>query len=113
MNPTSWGHYPHITPDAIRAIDWIPERLPPGKILAHGYGRSYGDVGLIEHGTALLTHGLNRAIRFDAEQGLFACEAGMSLHDILHIIMPRGWFLPVTPGTQFVSVGGAIANDIH
>ena len=59
-----------------------------------------------------LTH-LQRFISFDQQTGLLRCEAGVSLAEILDIMVPRGWFLPVTPGTKFVSVGGAIANDIH
>lgn len=110
---SSWGNYPHVTPRATQALDWIPEQLPTGNVLAHGYGRSYGDVCLIQDGTLLRTEGMDRAIRFDTEAGVFACEAGMSLHAILQIIVPRGWFLPVSPGTQFVSAGGAVANDIH
>src|SRR5947209_9025302 len=50
---------------------------------------------------------------FDESRGLLRCEAGVSLAEILAVMVPRGWFLPVSPGTKFVSVGGAIANDIH
>ena len=56
---------------------------------------------------------LDRLIAFDAEAGLLRCEAGVTLAEILALIVPRGWFLPVVPGTRWVSVGGAIANDIH
>ncbi len=64
-------------------------------------------------GTLLDATGLNRFIAFDAETGLLRCEAGVLLADILTAFVPRGWFLPVSPGTKFVSVAGAIANDIH
>jgi len=56
---------------------------------------------------------LNRFLAFDEQKGILRCEAGVTLADILTLIVPRGWFLPVTPGTKFISVGGAIANDVH
>jgi FAD/FMN-containing dehydrogenase len=59
------------------------------------------------------TRGLNRFIAFDPTNGTLCCEAGVLLSDILALVVPYGWFLPVTPGTQFITVGGAIANDVH
>jgi FAD/FMN-containing dehydrogenase len=85
----------------------------PGTILPFGYGRSYGDSCLNEGGVLVDSSGLNRLIEFDEELGLMRCEAGVMLADILSITVPRGWFLPTTPGTKYVSVGGAIANDVH
>jgi len=61
----------------------------------------------------LRTRRLNRFIRFDPASGVLACEAGVLLAEILQLAIPRGWFLPVTPGTRYVTVGGAIANDVH
>jgi FAD/FMN-containing dehydrogenase len=84
-----------------------------GSVLPYAYGRSYGDSCLNDDGTLLDVSGLNRFIAFDAESGLLRCEAGVMLADILTAFVPRGWFLPVSPGTKFVSVAGAIANDIH
>ena len=81
--------------------------------LPFGNGRSYGDVCLNEGGTLLHTRGLDRFIAFDAGAGILRCEAGVLLSDAIELIRPRGWFLPVTPGTKFVTVGGAIANDVH
>jgi FAD/FMN-containing dehydrogenase len=81
--------------------------------LAHGNGRSYGDSCLNVGQGLLLTRGLDRFMRFDAERGVIRCEAGVLLDSILEVIVPKGWFLPVTPGTSFVTVGGAIANDVH
>jgi FAD/FMN-containing dehydrogenase len=81
--------------------------------LAYGMGRSYGDVCLNPDGLLWLTTGLDRFIAFDAQSGRLRCEAGVLLKDIQQLLIPRGWMLPVTPGTQFVTVGGAIANDIH
>jgi FAD/FMN-containing dehydrogenase len=84
-----------------------------GSYLPYGQGRSYGDSCLNEGGVLLETKGLRRLMAFDTVSGVLRCEAGVTLADILDVAVPRGWFLPVTPGTKFVSIGGAIANDIH
>ena len=76
-------------------------------------GRSYGDVCLNSNGVLWNTTGLDHFISFDQNTGLLFCEAGVMLRDIQKLAIPRGWILPVTPGTQMVTVGGAIANDIH
>jgi len=81
--------------------------------LATGYGRSYGDSCLNDGGNILNTTGLNRILSFDSETGIIHCEAGVRFDQILQLIVPEGWFLPVTPGTKFVSVAGAVANDVH
>lgn len=81
--------------------------------IAFGNGRSYGDVCLNPGGTLWTARGLDRFIAFDAEAGIIECEAGVLLKEIIDVTLPRGWFLPVVPGTQFVTVGGAIANDVH
>lgn len=81
--------------------------------LPFGNGRSYGDVGLNSGGILWATRGMDRFIAFDAEHGVVECEAGVLLKDIIGLVLPFGWFLPVVPGTQFVTVGGAIANDVH
>jgi len=84
-----------------------------GPVLPYACGRSYGDSCLNEGGLLLDVRGLDRLIAFDDERGLLQCEAGVTLAEILALTVPRGWFLPVVPGTRWVSVGGAIANDIH
>ncbi len=81
-------------------------------MLAYGCGRSYGDSCLNEGGTLLVATGLDRFIALEPS-GLLRCEAGVTLAEILDLIVPQGWFLPVVPGTKWVTVGGAIANDIH
>ncbi len=81
--------------------------------LAYGMGRSYGDVCLNPEGNLWPTTALDRFISFDQQTGLLACEAGILLRDIQRLMIPRGWTLPVTPGTQLITVGGAIANDVH
>ncbi|HEX2914207.1 MAG TPA: FAD-binding oxidoreductase [Chloroflexia bacterium] len=113
----SWGHYPYAPPAEAKVISWrdaLPEldKLDK-KVLPYGLGRSYGDSCLNEGGIVLDTSGLNRFISFDEETGIIRCDSGVSLAEILEVVVPRGWFLPVTPGTKFVTIGGAIANDVH
>lgn len=82
-------------------------------MLAYGQGRSYGDACLNHGGTLLDTDALDRTLAFDIKNGVFRAEAGMTLAGVLARIVPHGWFLPVTPGTQYVTLGGAVANDVH
>lgn len=113
--PESWGRYPAAT-HTVRYLHWRVDALPENEgrqMLPYGLGRSYGDSCLNDGGTLLLTASLNHLVEFDEENGLIRCEAGTTLDEILRTIVPRGWFLPTTPGTKFVTVGGAIANDIH
>lgn len=84
-----------------------------GPYLPRGRGRSYGDSCLVSHGTLIATRALDHFVEFDTETGRLRAQAGVGLDAILALVMPRGWFLPVTPGTKFVSLGGAIANDVH
>jgi FAD/FMN-containing dehydrogenase len=113
----SWGRYPSAAPTAVFPVVWrsdVPpfERLP-GSVLPYACGRSYGDSCLNDGGLLLDVRRLDRLIAFDAEAGLLRCETGVTLAEILALVVPHGWFLPVVPGTRWVSVGGAIANDIH
>src|SRR5947207_14804729 len=115
--PRSWGRYPKVTPAEVQSVFWRSE-LPniadfEQPVLPYAYGRSYGDSCLNEGGVSLDVSQLRRFISFDEDEGLLCCEAGVSLAEILELIVPRGWFIPVSPGTKFVSVGGAIANDVH
>jgi FAD/FMN-containing dehydrogenase len=83
------------------------------KLLATGLRRSYGDSGLNPDGAVVDMTALDRAISFDPATRLLRAEAGISLDALLKLLVPRGFFLPVTPGTRFVTLGGAIANDVH
>lgn len=111
----SWNRYPKATQQNVLDIFERHADLPPdgGLLLAYGNGRSYGDVCLNPGGILLRTHKLDRYLDFDRASGRLICESGVLLKDILDLVVPQGWFLPVTPGTRFVSVGGAIANDVH
>jgi FAD/FMN-containing dehydrogenase len=84
-----------------------------GKLLGIGLRRSYGDSGLNPDGVVVDMTSLDRVIAFDPETRLLRAEAGMSLDAVLWLMVPRGFFLPVTPGTRFVTLGGAVANDVH
>ncbi|MGH8112139.1 MAG: FAD-binding oxidoreductase [Rhodanobacteraceae bacterium] len=110
----SWGRWPAATQRALR----VGNRFAPlpsfaGHGLPRGNGRSYGDVCLDDGGTLLDARGLDHFIAFDPVTGVLRCEAGVLFGTILELFVPRGWFLPVVPGTRFVTVGGAIANDVH
>ncbi|HSP94158.1 MAG TPA: FAD-binding oxidoreductase [Thermoanaerobaculia bacterium] len=81
--------------------------------IARGLGRSYGDAALNRGGGVICFERLNRLIAFDPKTGVLECEAGVTFAEILDCFLPRGYFLPVTPGTKFVTLGGAIAHDVH
>jgi len=113
----SWGRYPQYRARVV-PIGWqqdIPSMLSGlnCKALAVGMGRSYGDSCLLNGGTLLAMTGMNRVLAFDQATGSLTAEAGLTLGEILEFAVPRGYFLPVTPGTKYVTLGGAIANDIH
>jgi FAD/FMN-containing dehydrogenase len=117
MSYLSWGRYPLSTPAKVVPLRWLSD-LPdlgkfPEKVLARGEGRSYGDVCLNQSGVLLDTRGLDHFIHFDQQTGILRCEAGVTFREILCLVMPLKWFLPVTPGTQFVTIAGAVANDVH
>jgi FAD/FMN-containing dehydrogenase len=113
----SWGRLPFDEAARIIERDWRFEDLPEfagiDSALPYGCGRSYGDSCINSHASQISTKRLNRFIRFDTKQGILHAEAGLTLDEILQVIIPRGWFLPVVPGTRFVTLGGAIANDVH
>jgi FAD/FMN-containing dehydrogenase len=111
---TSWGRWPRQQQSVSRLasrFDALPDSAVP--MLPYGNGRSYGDVCLNQDGLLVQTRGLDRFIHFDPKTGIVECEAGVLLKEIIDLVLPQGWFPPVTPGTAFVTVGGAIANDVH
>jgi len=116
----SWGRYPRA-PQTAHASTWQSD-LPAlhaavtqahGSTLAFGNGRSYGDSCLAASDQVLHMGSLDRFIHTDWQHGIIRVEAGITLAQILAVAIPHGFFLPVTPGTQFATVGGAIANDVH
>ena len=113
---SSWGNViraPHLLFELTSRFDRFPTTPDKTTVLPFGNGRSYGDSCLNVGGALLNTRSLDRFIAFDRETGVLACESGVLLADILRLVIPAGWFLPVVPGTCYVTVGGAIANDVH
>ncbi len=113
----SWNRLPKARHERVAQLAdrFSPLPLPPEPltVLPFGNGRSYGDVCLNDGGGLIATRRLDHFIAFDETAGILTCESGVSLDEILALVVPRGWFLSVTPGTRFVTVGGAIANDVH
>jgi len=118
MRLSGWGGVAPATVSAHR-----PERLRdamaalagagPEGIVARGAGRSYGDTAVNDGGTVLLTQRLDRLIEFDPATGELVAEAGVTIDALLGVFLPRGWMPPVCPGTAYVTLGGALANDVH
>lgn len=117
MRPvSSWGRLSAEPHQVIELSDFaaLAQQVHgKGPAIPLGMGRSYGDACLNPGGTLLDTRRLDRFHAFDPESGRLVCEAGVQLREIQRAMVPRGWSLPVIPGTQIVSVGGAIANDVH
>jgi FAD/FMN-containing dehydrogenase len=112
----SWGNVArgsHRLVSLRHRFDSFPPGTASDTVLPFGRGRSYGDSCLNIGGGLLLGRSLDRFISFDVGSGLLTCEGGVLLSEILKLVTHRGWFLPVVPGTQHVTIGGAIANDVH
>ncbi|OED43400.1 hypothetical protein AB833_03900 [Chromatiales bacterium (ex Bugula neritina AB1)] len=113
----SWGNlYPEE--ECRHQLQWRHERLPETRaseetLLCVGNRRSYGDVCVNNGASIAETTSLSRFISFDEVNGVLRCEAGVTLWDAAQLVTSEGWFLPVTPGTSFVTIGGAVANDVH
>jgi FAD/FMN-containing dehydrogenase len=110
---TSWGRLRHSSQRIVALSSRFDRSWPAGPLLPYGNGRSYGDVCLNDGGTLLATRGLDRFVSFDPLTGIVECEAGVLLNHLIELVLPSGWFPAVTPGTSLVSIGGAIANDVH
>jgi FAD/FMN-containing dehydrogenase len=110
MQLTNWGKYP-VVDVPVHTLRSGSLQLPDGPWIARGLGRCYGDSAL---GPEIVsTQQLNRLLHFDPDTGVLDCEAGVSFAEVLQQFVPRGWFPPVTPGTKFVTMGGALASDVH
>ncbi|KVN32953.1 FAD-linked oxidase [Burkholderia stagnalis] len=113
----SWARYPRH-PQTGAPVHWrdsLPALLSgrQASVLAYGNGRSYGDSCLAVSDQVLWMKSLDRFIDADWQTGRIRAEAGMTLDVLLDAALPRGWMLPVTPGTRYVTLGGALANDVH
>lgn len=112
---SGWGRFPAVDcevgrpADARALADGLAGTTPA---IARGNGRSYGDASLNPAATVDMRR-LDRLIDLDPATGLVVCEAGLMLSDLIDVLLPRGWWPPVTPGTRFVTLGGMIASDVH
>ena len=111
---SNWGNFPVVekymrSEDSLEAIRKLVAEK--NELIARGNGRCYGDASLAEN--IFSTKRLNKFISFDRLNGILECESGVLLSEILEVIVPQGYFLPVTPGTKYISVGGAVASDVH
>lgn len=112
---SGWGRYPRVECRVLRARrpeDVLSEIQSRPSLIARGNGRSYGDAALNPEATISALDS-DRMLSFDEASGIITCEAGVLLEEIIRLFLPRGWFPTVVPGTKFVSVGGAVAADIH
>lgn len=115
---TGWGRTARADSKAARperqsALRAALESSNGKPVLAFGAGRSYGDAALNSGGYALLTERLDRLISFDPATGELVAEPGVTFETLMRVLLPRGWLVPVTPGTAFATLGGAVANDVH
>ena len=113
-----WGNYPlepcHvIRPETVTAFQDVVTTGIHSNCIARGLGRAYGDAALNRDSGVIVLDRCNRFLAWDENAGILACESGVSLAEIIRDFLPRGWFLPTTPGTKYVTIGGAIAADIH
>src|SRR6185295_12508413 len=116
MNPpmkeiSGWGRYPVVRAEEREAEDL--EAASAEVTLSRGLGRSYGDASLPARGAALCTRRADRILSFDPDSGVMRAEAGLSLRALNEIFPARGWASPVSPGTQYVTLGGMVASDVH
>ncbi len=114
MKLSGWGRYPIIESSSLpfsstEKLKYLVKN--ESSVIAYGNGRSYGDSALSKKHIHMQR--LNRMLSFNTSTGLLICEAGVLLSDIIKTFLPRGWFLKVTPGTKLITVGGAIASDVH
>jgi FAD/FMN-containing dehydrogenase len=109
----NWNNYPVIEADEI-SFDYdreLTSKLNGTATIPHGNGRCYGDASLSN--SVVNTLRFDKILSFEIQQGIITCQSGILLSDLLQVIVPVGWFLPVTPGTKFITVGGAVASDVH
>lgn len=115
---SGWGRLPVerslvYRPERGRELVELVHARPRSSLIARGLGRSYGDAALNAGGAVALQQRLNRMLAFDPISAILLCEAGVTIADILDTFVPRGYFPPVTPGTKYVTIGGAVACDVH
>lgn len=110
---SGWGRYPVQECELRRPERYAGLLEDQSPRIARGQGRSYGDAALNGDGLVLLTERVNRMLKFDSERGVLHAESGVALAELMRCLVPRGWFPKVTPGTQYASLGGCVAADVH
>jgi FAD/FMN-containing dehydrogenase len=110
-----WGNYPVSESFTLnpRNEQDMKNDIGRGPVVARGLGRSYGDQAINDDKYVAICSKLNHFITWDEKEGILECEAGVSLEEIISTFGPKGWLPMICPGTKFVTIGGAIANDIH
>ncbi len=110
---SGWGHVPVVSGYEVRSEDL--ERVTLNASLTRGLGRAYGDAALPAAGDSSVAGTIlgNRIRSFDPDTAILHAEAGLSLDELYRVLLPRGFFTPVTPGTRFVTLGGMVASDVH
>ena len=114
MNLTAWGRYPRLTAKVFgfEKPETLREYLKRDEeVIVYALGRSYGDSALNHN--VVFSRRYNNILQFNPNNGVITCESGVSLAELIDAFVPQGWFLPITPGTRFITVGGAIASDVH
>ncbi|HEY0679700.1 MAG TPA: FAD-binding oxidoreductase [Chitinophagaceae bacterium] len=110
----NWGNYPMMESDekSFAFDEQLKEVIrKEGSLIPRGNGRCYGDASLADVTVSTLKY--DKILSFNTSDGILECQSGITLDQVLEVIVPKGWFLPVTPGTKFITVGGAIASDVH
>jgi FAD/FMN-containing dehydrogenase len=114
MYLSGWGNYPRIQTcsayfeSVSQLIDIVKHTED---VIVYAMGRSYGDSALSQN--VIFSRRFDKILNFDPKKGTLTCESGVTIGDLVSVFLPKGWFLPITPGTKHVSLGGAIAGDVH
>jgi len=110
----NWGNYPAMESDEKSFVfdSQLQELIRENEgFIPRGNGRCYGDASLGNKTISTLKY--DKILSFDTQNGIFDCQSGITLDNVLEVIVPKGWFLPVTPGTKFITIGGAVGSDVH
>ncbi|MEM7550898.1 MAG: FAD-binding oxidoreductase [Bacteroidota bacterium] len=110
---SNWNNYPNVTAEKTNLISpsEIEKRYSNQNFIMRGAGKSYGDASLGDRICSSLEY--NKFLFFDKNNGIISAQSGVLLSEILNVVIPKGWFLPVTPGTKYITIGGAVASDVH
>ena len=111
---SNWSNFPIVEAEMksfTSTSDLVEEVKSAESFIARGMGRCYGDASLEDHIISTLKY--DNILDFDSTKGIIEAQAGVTLDDLISFLVPKGWFLPVAPGTKYITLGGAVASDIH